>query len=213
MTRGLALVTVSLIGTLGSVPSAFAQRVAAPDWTHGTLVDLSGGAVAAPSADTRPALGAGFGWEINHWIAVEGTGTWIAATQGDSAFAAEMKAVVNVTRPNTVVPFLAAGVGLYRAMFDTTAGPIPDFYQRREVTGPPTTLQTFTDPSFVFAAGVNVFTGRHISIRPDITVRLVYSDSQIYPVTAAVVHLTYHFEVHDVSGSHRTGGRHVAARE
>jgi hypothetical protein len=216
MTRGSALTIACLIGILGSVPPAFAQAVPAParatDWTHGTTLDLFGGAAAASAADTRGAMGGGFGWEINHWAELEGTGTWVAAAHGDSAFAAEMKAVVNVTRPNAVVPFLAAGIGMYRAMFDATAGPLPDFYQRRLTASTSPTLQTFTDPSFIFAAGLNVFTGQHISIRPDVSVRLVYRDSQTYAVTMAMVHLTYHFEVHDASGE-RTTGRHVPAKD
>jgi hypothetical protein len=203
----------ALIGTLIVAAPASAQTAApASDWTHGTMVDLFGGAVTAPSADLRAAIGAGFGWEINHWVKVEGTGTWIAATQGDSAFAAEMAAAVNVTRPNTLVPFVSAGIGLYRATFDTTAGPLPDFYQRGETATSPA-VQTFTDPSFIFGAGVNVFTGQHISIRPDVSVRLVYSDSQTYAVTMVTVHLTYHFEVHTVSGTHRASRREATARE
>ena len=50
----------------------------------------------------------------------------------------------------------------------------------------------------MFAAGVNIFTGAHFSIRPDVSVRIVTRSSQTYPVTLAAVHVTYHFEVHDV---------------
>jgi hypothetical protein len=63
------------------------------------------------------------------------------------------------------------------------------------------TRQTFTDPSFVFAAGLDIFTGRHLSIRPDVSVRLVTSSADAYAVTMAALRVTYHFEVHDTKQS------------
>lgn len=47
-------------------------------------------------------------------------GRWRACMtrQADAAFAAELKALVNLTRPNTVVPFLGAGVSLYFEVHD-----------------------------------------------------------------------------------------------
>src|SRR5579872_5294752 len=102
MTLGSALTIASLIGTLIFSAPAFAQPVVpANEWTHGTTLDLFGGAATAPSVDTRGALGGGFGWELDHWVSLEGTGTWFATTQGDSAHAAELRAVLNLTRPNT----------------------------------------------------------------------------------------------------------------
>ncbi len=201
MTRSSVLAIGPLVVSLMAlVPPAAAQTVPVPGnvWKHGTTLDVFTGGATASSAKARGALGAAFGWELNHWVAVEGTGTWLAARQADEAFAAELKALVNVTRPNTVVPFLGAGVGLYRATFDATRAALPDFYQRRLPESPFSAHTTFTDPSFVFAAGVNVFTGRHFSIRPDVSVRLVTRASETYAVTMATVHATYHFEVHDI---------------
>jgi hypothetical protein len=196
MTRSSVIAIGSLlVSCMALVAPASAQTLSGVDWTHGTTLDLFGGATTAPDADARGALGAAFGWEINHWVLVEGTGTWIAGRQGDDAFAAELKTLVNLTRPNTVVPFVGAGVGMYRAMFDATESVLPDFYQER-LNGSPSTTHTFTDPSFVFAAGINIFTGQHISIRPDLSVRLVTRSSNVYPVTMVTVHVTYHFEVH-----------------
>jgi hypothetical protein len=179
-------------------PTVWAQTEPQSVWSHGTTLDVYAGSATAPSTETRGTLGAAFAWEISHWVSVEGTGTWLVPRQGDEAFAAELKALANLTRPNRVVPFLGAGVGLYRATFDTTRGALPDFYQQRLTDSTFVTHPTFTDPSFVFAGGVNILTGRHFSIRPDLSVRLVTSSSQVYAVTMATVHLTYHFEAHDV---------------
>lgn len=198
MTRRSTLAIGSFVVSLiAGVPFASGQTPPGNKWSHGTTLEVSTGA-AMTSQDTRGTLGGAFGWEINHWVEVEGSGTWLVARQGDEAFAAELKALANLTRPNTVVPFLGAGVGFYHASFETARGAIPGFYQRR-MSGPPFgMLVTFNDPSFVFAGGVNIFTGQHFSIRPDISVRLVTRASDTYAVPMATVHITYHFEVHDV---------------
>jgi hypothetical protein len=191
----IALFVVSLIAF---VPPASTQTVSGKEWNHGTTLDVFAGSATA-SSETRGTLGAALGWEINHWVELEGTGAWLVARQGDEAFAAELKVLANLMRPNTVVPFLGAGVGMYRASFETTSGALPGFYQRRLVGSLLGTQQSFIDPSFIFAGGFNVFTGRHFSIRPDLSVRLVTRASDTYAVTMATVYMTYHFEVHDLT--------------
>jgi hypothetical protein len=199
MTRSSILTIGALVvSVMALVAPASAQTVSGNEWSHGTTLDVFGGG-ATTSAETRGVLGAAVGWEINHWVELEGTGAWLAARQGDEAFAAELKVIASLTRPNRVVPFLGAGVGMYRASFDATSSALPDFYQRRIVGSPLGASQTFADPSFVFAGGVNVFTGQHFSIRPDLSVRLVTRASDTYAVAMATVYVTYHFEVHDVA--------------
>jgi hypothetical protein len=197
MTRPFIVRVGLLAACLMSVSEPASAQTAIPqDWTHGTTLEVFGGAVTASSADTRGAMGAGFGWELTHWVAIEGSGMWLAAHEGDEAFAAELKALVNVTPPNVVVPFFGAGVGLYRAAFDSPAN-LPGFYQQR-LASSASTHPTFTDPSFVFAAGVNTFTTSHFSIRPDVSVRIVTRSADSYAVAMAGVHVTYHFEMHAV---------------
>jgi hypothetical protein len=174
---------------------ASAQTAPGNPWRHGTTLDLFGGAVAAPSSDTRGALGGSLGWEINRRVEIEGAGTWVIARTGDQAFTAELKAMVNLTRPNAAVPFVGAGVGMYRATFDATSGPLPPFYQQR-VSGPSGLAETFTDPSLVFTGGLNILTGRHVSVRPEASVRLVLHASDSYAVTMVAVHAIFHFEEH-----------------
>ena len=199
MTRGPALtIGLFILSLIAFVPGASAQTMPGNEWSHGTTLGIFAGAAMAPEADTRATLGATLGWEINHRVEIEGTVAWLVARHGDEAFAADLKALASLTRPNVVVPFLGAGVGLYHASFDTTSGALPDFYQRRVTSSSALTLQTFTDPAFVFAGGLDVFLGQHFSIRPELSVRLVTAASDTYAVTFAAVRATYHFEVHDV---------------
>jgi hypothetical protein len=194
----LPAVIVCSIGLLGFAARASAQApLAVPvnHWDHGTTLNLLFGG-ANTSGDWRRTLGGAVGWEINHRVMIEGTGSWLIAGNGDDAFAAELKAIANLTRPQKIVPFVGAGVGMYLATFDTTRGTLPAFYQRRlENTGLGTTT-TFADPSLVLSAGANIFTGRHVSVRPDVSVRLVMRAWETYAVPMATMYLTYHFEVH-----------------
>jgi Outer membrane protein beta-barrel domain len=196
MTRSSRLAAGLAAAVILSASVASAQTYPDHPWTHGSTLQLFGGAAMASSSDTRPTLGAGFGWEINRRISVEGSGSWLVAPHGDEAFAAEMTALANLTRPRTVVPYVGAGMGVYVASFDAGSTAIPPFYQQRITSSAVATSQTFTDPSFVFAAGANIFTGTHVSIRPDVTLRLVRGGSDTYPVTMVAVHFSYHFETH-----------------
>jgi len=202
---GLATAIGSFLALVVAVPSAFGQTPLLRDngapldnqWRHGSTVDLFAG-FATTSEDTRGAAGGGFGWEINHRLEVDATGTWLVARQGDSAFTGNLKAVVSLTRPNRVVPFLGAGAGVYHAAFDTTRGSVPAFYQRRLPAGTFDSMATFNDPALVFDAGANIFAGRHVSLRPDVGVILVTRDSSAYTVLTATVHVIYHFENHAI---------------
>jgi hypothetical protein len=165
------------------------------DWNHGTTLNLFAGAGTDP-AGTQPLLGTSHGWEITPSIGIEGSGYWFDRSGKSDAFAAALKLQAGVTAPHTVVPFVTAGIGLYRASFDAAAGNIPDFYRRRIAMhgDGPGIMSTFTDPSFVFGGGLNVFVTRHVAIRPDVETMIVVRDSASHVVTAVAVHLAYHFE-------------------
>ena len=98
MTRRSVLTIGLLVGCLSAAAPAQAQSVIRTDWTHGTTLDVFGGGATATSANTRGAMGAGFGWELNHWVEVEGNGMWLAASQGDQAFAAELRGPQRIRR-------------------------------------------------------------------------------------------------------------------
>ena len=181
---------------------ASAQIAAPPNmWIHGTTVNVFAGAAVA-SSETGPLGGGAVGWEVTRRVALEGSGSWLNRRNGAEAFAADLKALVNVTAARPVVPFLEGGIGLYRASFDSSRGPLPGFYQGR-VAGNGSTVKrmAFTDPSFILGGGVNVFVTRHIAIRPDVEAKIVRRDRQNYAVTAVSVHIAYHFEDHPITPS------------
>jgi hypothetical protein len=178
-------------------PSGLAAQTASSDpWRHCTFVDVSVGDLAAPSSLQRALASGGLGWEVNHRISIEGSALWAFPRGSDNGFAADLTLLANLRQPRRIVPFAGAGIGLYHASFDTT-GSIPEFYERRLTPSVVSHRQDFTDPSFVFLGGVNLFTSSHVSIRPDVAVRLVTGDSRAYALTALAAHVTYHFGVHN----------------
>lgn len=193
--RLIVLLVLSLRGV------ASAQIAPLPNaWSHGTTLNVFAGAASA-SSETGPLLGAAVGWEVIRWFALEGSGARLDRPNGADAFAADLKALVGLPGAHAIVPFIEGGVGLYRASFDLSQGVLPDFYRGRiagnaAIAG---TTVTFTDPFFIFGAGVNLFLTRHIAIRPDIDVKIVRRHSQSYAVTAVAVHLAYHFEEHPLA--------------
>jgi hypothetical protein len=201
MTRSSVLaVSALIVAQIAHASTAAAQSTATAthEWSHGTILTGLAGAAAAPSTDTRAIFGGGFGWEINHQVSVEGSGAWLVPRHDDQGFAADLTALVNLTRATKVVPFVGAGVGLYIASFDTTAGTLPDFYQKRLPQDSPVTHRTFTDPTFVFKGGMDVLATPRWSIRPEVSLKLVTDGSSAYPITIAGVRVAYHFEFHDI---------------
>jgi len=177
---------------------AFAQTAPAGNpWSHGTTLNGFVGAATA-SSDTGPAVGGAVGWEVTRWFGIEGSAAWLDRRNGADAFAADLKALVNLAAGSSVIPFLDGGIGLYRASFDLSRGTLPDFYQGRVTTtgaglGSST---TFTDPSFIVGAGVNLFVSSHVAVRPDVQAAFVRRDSQTYVVASVAVHVAYHIEEH-----------------
>jgi hypothetical protein len=198
MTRKAVLASCAFIAHLILASPVFAQDPTPYDWKHGTMLTGLAGAALAPSADPRATLGGGFGWELNHWIAIEGSGAWLVPRHEDQGFSADLMALVNLTRPARVVPFVGGGVGLYIASFDSTAGPVPEFYQARFSQDPGITHRTFTDPMFAFSAGADIVTRARWSIRPAVNLKLVSDGSSAYMITIVAVNIRYHFERREV---------------
>jgi hypothetical protein len=200
MTRQIAVPACALVAQLALATPLGAQERTAYDWSHSTTLTGLVGAASAESADTRATLGGGFGWTLNHWVAVEASGHWLVPRHEDHGFSADLMAVVNLARPGPVVPFVGGGMGLYIASFDTTTGTVPDFYQARMPENSAVTHRTFTDPMFAFSAGVDIATRARWSIRPVVDIKLVTDGSSAYPVAIAAVHLMYRFERHGAGG-------------
>ena len=168
----LIVLVTSSVGFAQSTPAEPANM-----WNHGTtLAGLAGAATA--SSQTGGLLGGDLGWEITPRLALEGTGTWFDRGLGAGGFAAALTVQKSFGSPHPAAPFVTGGVGLYRAWFNTSqATNIPVFYSSR-MTGPPgQTSYTFTDPTFVFGGGFNVFLSPHVEIRPDVEGVLVFNSS------------------------------------
>jgi len=95
---------------------------------------------------------------------------------------------------------------VHHASFDVAKGGTPDFYARRLTASAlmAGSSQSFTDPAFVAGGGLSIFTSRHISLRPEVEVMLVPSDSQTYVITSFTMRLAYHFERHRVTPDRRS---------
>jgi hypothetical protein len=158
---------------------------AAHDWYRGTTLNVFAGA-GVDAGDTSPLAGGSVGWDLWPNLAIEGSGYWLDREAGASAFAAALKAQLWFSAPRPAVPFVSAGVGLYRL----AAG-----------AGPSATA-TSTDPSFVFGGGINIYLTRQIALRPDVEIMLV-RDSPRRTVGAAMLRLVYHFEDRPITPARR----------
>lgn len=193
-------ITVLVLAFLGFATPASAQGQAASPWSRCTTLEVFGGAATA-SPNTMGTFGGTVGWELTPRAEIQGVAAWLAKRKGTEAFAADLKLLINLTRPATIVPYVGGGAGLYRGTFEPARVTLPGFYQRR-AGDPARTRFTFTDPSVVIAAGAHLYVSRHFSIRPELGVRIVTNNSQTYRVTTVTFGLTYHAEEHDV-GTHQ----------
>jgi hypothetical protein len=169
------------------------------DWRHGTTLAGFIGTESA-SSDTSPAAGVGVGWEVTRRLSFEGRGTWFRVNDGPSDFAATLAAHVALLTPRPVVPFVSAGVGMYRATVNSASAVVPDFYRLRmspDLVG--VSNQTFQDFVMTFGGGVNVFVTGHLALRPEANLMLVTTTNDARPVAMFGVQFVYHFESHTVS--------------
>jgi hypothetical protein len=147
------------------------------------------------------AFGGAVGWEVTPRFAVDGVGTWSELPDGADAFAGTMRLRVRIAGHRSVDPFVHGGVGLYRAMFESSDGEMPEFYRRRL---DPSGLAgaTFTDPTLVTGGGVSIFLRRWFAVRPEAEVTFVIRDGT-HVVTSFLLHAVFHFEEHPVTPSRR----------
>jgi hypothetical protein len=98
-----------------------------------------------------------------------------------------------------ILPFAAAGVGFYRATFDTPASNVmPRFYRRRMGEGG-LLGRTFDDFLLTAGVGTEVFLSRHVALRPELTVMMVAARSDARAIPVFGVQVAYHFESHPIT--------------
>lgn len=191
--RVRAVLWVAAVAVVAVSVEAWGQTSSGADWRRGTT--LGGFAGAASPGGTKAAVGTALGWEINHHLAIEGRGVWLPENSHSTDFVAWLGALVPVRSGGAVVPFAAAGVGMYRTSVDVGTGDVPEFYRRRLGTRE---RAIFEDVAFGFGGGASLFVTSHVAIRPEVTVFLVTADSETRPVTVYGVQVAYHFESHKI---------------
>jgi hypothetical protein len=176
-------------------------QVAPPEnpWSRGTTIGLFGG-VASAASRSGALAGGGVGWEVTSRFGLDGTAAWMDRPGQAEAFAAALTAHFGLLDPGSVVPFVRGGIGLYRMSFDTPRNDVPEFYRRR-LGGDPTRAvrRSFTDPSFVFGAGVNLYATRQIAIAPEIVATVVRGGGRSQVVTSVTLGVAYHIEDHPIT--------------
>lgn len=194
----LLRVVASAVCLVAMTGTATAQSQDNPFRFGTTLSGFAGGA--ADDQGTTAAAGLELGWEITRRLAIQGTTLWSAPGTGQHDFSVTLGPRINLTRGGRGVPFLAAGVGMYRAAFDSLAGPLPPFYgsrltasQRLDVGG------TFDDFVASVGGGAEFFVHPHWAVRPDARVMMVFGNSDVRWVTAFGGSVAYHFERHPIS--------------
>lgn len=151
-----------------------AQTAAVNEWSHGTTLEGFVGTTTTPH--TTNSYGGAFGWELTHRFEIQGLGAWFPREDSDE-FAADLKLLVNLLPPSLLVPYVAGGAGLYVGTLERTS--------------------VETDPTAVVGAGMHFYLRRHLSLRPEGTVRFVFDRSKTYKVATITLAVTYHFEEHD----------------
>ena len=198
---GYRVLVMCLFGaSLASAQSSGSGDRPRDDWSHGTTLNGFAG-VAIDSSQNGPLLGGAVGWEITPRLGIEASGSWAEFGHGTSSFAGAMKVRVRLTGRGTVDPFVQGGIGLYRAIFGPEETAMPRFYQRRVTSHmlPAGGSETFTDPTLVGGAGINIAINRHLALRPDVDAILVLRDGHRHVVTSVAIHAVYHFESHPVT--------------
>jgi hypothetical protein len=184
---------VALVVLLIGRPAA--AQTGTGEWNRGSTVTLLGG-IGSDEAHTSWLAGGGFGWDVTPRLAVEATAVWLDRGESADGFSADIAALFSLVPPRRVVPFVKGGFGAYRAGFSIAQSPAADFYRRRmdALAGSLQSTASFTDPMFVFGAGIRVWLGDRVTIRPEVDARLVVDDSRAYWLTTAAIRLTYSFE-------------------
>ena len=190
----------------GIAAQASAQTAAKTDWHHGTTLAGFAGAASVESR-TDFAAGGAVGWEFTPHLAIEGRGLWLAAGPGQDGFAALLGARMPILHSRPAVPFVSAGVGMYRAMFDAPPSRMPRLYERRMVAmAGDWRARAFDDFAMAFGGGADVFLARHVAFRPELTVLLVTTRSNVRAVPVFGAQLAYHFESHPITPGRAPSG-------
>jgi hypothetical protein len=173
---------------------ASGQVMADNEWRQGTTLSGFVGGATSPSTGAAPALGLTIGWDLTPRLGIDGRGLWMPSKYGD-AFAATLGGRLALQPARPFVPFVSAGAGFHRASFDRPTDPAAGFYRGRMMVPEGRSHgYVFTDFALALGGGADIFVSRHIAVRPDVSVMMVTTRSDVRLVPVYGVHLSYHFE-------------------
>jgi hypothetical protein len=188
----MPLIFVIAIALIGLAAPLLAQpSETPPDSERATELSVLVGA--ASSAGTGVAVEGIAGWELNKWAGVEARGGWFQRGRGADAFSADVGATLNVLAKRNVTPYVGAGIGLYRAWFDSVDARMSSFYRRRLQAEGAGDL-SFTDPALRLTAGIDIITRRSVTIRPEASSLVIWRDGRSDAVALLGVRLGFRFE-------------------
>ena len=201
--RHVFLGAVALVAT--SVVAAAQPPISVPYEPTLRCTSLSFfGGVATPESEAGGLLGGTAGWQIGPRFALEGNAFWLDRPGSETGFSVAFNSHVNLLTRRAAVPFLAAGIGMYRASLDADDAAASEFYRERFEAGDALAAsQTFTDPAFIVGGGVNIFLSPQLALRPQGDVMFVVNDGKTRIVPVFTVHLAYHFHDHPITPSRR----------
>jgi hypothetical protein len=153
----LVVLVVSL-----AVPVAAAAQSRGPAHRC-TTASLSGGAASAAS-DVGVQFGGGAGAELVPGLTIEGRTTWLARDNGGSGLSVNLSAQFGWPRDRAIAPFVRGGVGIYRAIFDTTRAPLPGYYAARSTVSGPVGRLSFADPALIVGGGAGQYVMTSVSV-------------------------------------------------
>jgi hypothetical protein len=153
-----------------------------------------GALVGGASSSGTGAVVAGIaGWELTRWASLEARGAWFAPGDGSTAFSADVGTIVNVVPAREITPYVGAGFGFYRAMFDSPSSPMPPFYRVRVAADQRPERLMFTDPALRISAGIE-FVSDTLSIRPEASSMIVWRNGRSEAIGLVGVRFGYRFE-------------------
>lgn len=195
----------SMVAALTFAAAIPAGAQDAPTDGRATSLAVTAG-ISRASEATHLALGGAALFELTAHVALQGAGRWMDRGSNPDAFAAELCTLVGLagTR-DTMVPYVAAGIGVQRRTFNVTDASVPGFYRRRLGVGDGRlgTRQTFTDPTVVVGTGIDFALSRTLTVRPDVRAVFALNAGRHETVMLATVSLGYRFEHKPVTPSRR----------
>lgn len=183
------VMTCALLAVPG--PAAAAgndQQPARIDARHAATLSVFGGG-SSGSAGTGGALGWAIGWQPMARMAIEGSGSW-TAEPAISGFVGLIGPRFDLSTPRLPTPFVSFEVGVYRASVDAADNP-PAFYADRMIDG--ATHRSFDDFVMAPGGGVDFRIRKHMTLRPQVRVLLVRSDTSTRPMAMFGAHVSYVF--------------------